>query len=156
MSDQEIIFPNNVIDTISSRQVMGMKKCELRRDFYLIQYQILHTNIRRIVRQTVRRINNEILGEWSWVPGLMKKIIFNSCLWNKNLIFECWRYLSHVNEVNKREILIIMRSWDITIISSSNYDKLIYMNPLTEWQFQNTSQQDQMYTSPECKFSLSK
>ena len=63
MSDQEIIFPNNIIDTISSRQVMGMKKCELRRDFYLIQYQILRTNIRRIVRQTVRRINNEILGE---------------------------------------------------------------------------------------------
>ena len=27
------------------------------------------------------------------------------------------------------------RSWDITIISSSNYDKLIYTNPLTEWQF---------------------
>ena len=63
MSDQEIIFPNNIIDTISSRQVMGMKKCKLRRDFYLIQYQILRTNIRRIVRQTVRRINNEILGE---------------------------------------------------------------------------------------------
>ena len=33
------------------------------RDYYLIQYQILRTNIIRIVLQTVRRITNKIL-EW--------------------------------------------------------------------------------------------
>ena len=31
-------------------------------DYYLIQYQILQTNITRTVWQTVRRITNEILG----------------------------------------------------------------------------------------------
>ena len=31
-------------------------------DFYLIQYQVLRTNTRRIVWQAVRRITNEILG----------------------------------------------------------------------------------------------
>ena len=31
-------------------------------DYKLIQYQILQTNITRIVWQTVRRITNEILG----------------------------------------------------------------------------------------------
>ena len=31
-------------------------------DYKLIQYQILQTNITRIVWQTIRRITNEILG----------------------------------------------------------------------------------------------
>ena len=31
-------------------------------DYYLMQYQILQTNIMRIIWQTVRRIPNEILG----------------------------------------------------------------------------------------------
>lgn len=38
---------------------------------WLIQYQILTTKIIRIVRQTVRRISNEILG----VKGLRRTIV---------------------------------------------------------------------------------
>ena len=47
--------------------------CDIR-DYKLIQYQIIQTNIRRTVWQTVRRITNEILG----VKGL-KDITHKSC-----------------------------------------------------------------------------
>ena len=39
-------------------------------DYWLIQYQILQTNITRTIWQTVRRITNEILG----VKGLKENI----------------------------------------------------------------------------------
>ena len=58
--DQDRISPHN-INTISSRQVMRKKKYQLG-DYFLIQYQILQTNIARIIHQTVGRIANEILG----------------------------------------------------------------------------------------------
>ena len=41
---------------------MRIKKKFQLRNYWLIQYQILWTNIRTIVRQTVRRITNEIVG----------------------------------------------------------------------------------------------
>ena len=65
-SDQDRISPYN-INTISSRQVMRIKKNISYGDYELIQYQILQTNIMRTVWQTVRRITDEILG----VKGLM-------------------------------------------------------------------------------------
>ena len=37
----------------------------------MIQFQILNTNITRTIRQTVRRITNEILG----VEGLFKQVL---------------------------------------------------------------------------------
>ena len=58
MSDQDRISPYN-INTIS-RQVMRIKKKYQLEDYKLIQYQILKTNMIRIVSQTVRRITNEI------------------------------------------------------------------------------------------------
>ena len=69
MSDQDRVSTYN-INTISCRQVMGIKKIINEgikekyqvRDYKLIQYQILQTNITRTVRQIVRRITNEILG----------------------------------------------------------------------------------------------
>ena len=42
----------------------------LIRDYYLIHYQIPQTNFRSTIRQTVRRIVNEILG----VKGLQVKV----------------------------------------------------------------------------------
>ena len=42
----------------------------LIRDYYLIHYQIPQTNFRSNIRQTVRRIVNEILG----VKGLTVKV----------------------------------------------------------------------------------
>ena len=60
-SDQDRISPYN-INTISSRQVMRIKKNINLGDYKLIQYQILQTNITRTVWQTVGRITNEILG----------------------------------------------------------------------------------------------
>ena len=59
MSDQDRISPYN-INTISNRQVMRIKKKYQLGDYKLIQYQILKTNMIRIVSQTVRRITNEI------------------------------------------------------------------------------------------------
>ena len=41
---------------------MRMKKKYQSGDYWLIQFQILQTNITKIVWQTVRRITNEILG----------------------------------------------------------------------------------------------
>ena len=62
MGDQDRISLY-IISTISSRQVMIIKKNEYQLgDYKLIQYQILQTNITRTVWQTVRRITNEILG----------------------------------------------------------------------------------------------
>ena len=61
MSDQERISPYN-INAISTRLVSKIKKKSYLGDYRLIQYQILQTNIRRTIWQTVRRINNEILG----------------------------------------------------------------------------------------------
>ena len=58
-SDQDRISPYN-INTISNRQVMRIKKKYQLEDYKLIQYQILKTNMIRIVSQTVRRITNEI------------------------------------------------------------------------------------------------
>ena len=61
MSVQDRISPYN-IDTISSKQVMRIKKKYQLQDYKLIQYQIPQTNIRRTVWQTERRITHEILG----------------------------------------------------------------------------------------------
>ena len=49
------------------------------RDYLLIQYQILQTNIMRIIWQTVRRIANEILGVKGW-KGNMNQNCSNSPL----------------------------------------------------------------------------
>ena len=57
---QDRISPYN-INTISSRQVMRKKEKYQLGDYFLIQYQILQTNIVRIIYQTVGRIANEIL-----------------------------------------------------------------------------------------------
>ena len=70
MDDQDRISPYNIC-TISSRQVMRLKKISVR-GLYLVQYQIPQTNVTRTVWQTVRRITNEILG----VKGLSQQ----SCL----------------------------------------------------------------------------
>ena len=61
MSDQDRISPDN-ISAISSSQVMRIKKNakKTKKRFYLIQYQILQTNIMTIVWQTVRRITIKI------------------------------------------------------------------------------------------------
>ena len=60
IGDQDRISPYH-IKTISTRQVIRIKKKYQLRDWLLIQYQILQTNIIEIVWQTVRRINNGIL-----------------------------------------------------------------------------------------------
>ena len=62
MSDQDRISPYNIKQTSDENE----EKYQLG-DYKLIQYQILQINITRVVRQTVRRITNEILG----VKGLI-------------------------------------------------------------------------------------
>ena len=66
MIDQDEISPYN-INTISSRQGM-----ELEENNNFIQYQILQTNIIRVVWQTVRRIAYVILQvkELSYMRGI--------------------------------------------------------------------------------------
>ena len=62
MNDQYRISPYN-INSISSIQVMRIIKEKYQLGYYkLIQSQILQTYITRTEWQTVRRINNEILG----------------------------------------------------------------------------------------------
>ena len=62
MRNQDGISPYNINTKISSKQVMRIKKNVNWGNYQLIQYQILQTNIIRIVWQTVRRITNKILG----------------------------------------------------------------------------------------------
>ena len=66
--DQDRISSHN-INTISSRQVMRIKKIYQLWDCCLIQHQILQSNIIRIVCQAIRRINNEIIR----MKGIKKK-----------------------------------------------------------------------------------
>ena len=61
MSVWDRISPYN-IDTISSKQVMRIKKKYQLQDYKLIQYQILQTNIIRTVWQTEGRISSWDLG----------------------------------------------------------------------------------------------
>ena len=60
VSDQDRISPHN-INTILRRKEMRIKKHQSG-DSKFIQYQILRTNLIRIVWQIIRRITNEILG----------------------------------------------------------------------------------------------
>ena len=61
MSDQDRISLYN-INTIIGRQAMRIKKKTKLDGNLLIQYQILRTNIARIILQIVGRISNEMLG----------------------------------------------------------------------------------------------
>ena len=71
MSDQDIIYPY-IIDTTSIQGMRIKKNNNNLEDCWLIQNQILQTQIIRIVWQTVRRITNEILG----VQGLRRVQLF--------------------------------------------------------------------------------
>ena len=68
MRNQDGISPYNIklYNNIKQTSDENKEKCKLG-DYQLIQYQILQTNIIRIVWQTVRRITNKILG----VKGLI-------------------------------------------------------------------------------------
>ena len=56
MSDQDRIYPDNIKQTSDENK----EKYQLG-DYQLIQYQMLRTNITRLICQTVRRITNEIV-----------------------------------------------------------------------------------------------
>ena len=59
MPDQDRISPYNIKGKSDERKV---KNQFFLWDYQLIQYQIIQSNIMRIVWPTVRRITNEILG----------------------------------------------------------------------------------------------
>ena len=62
MSDKDrISLYNNYQHNIKQTSNEKKEKSSLG-DYWLIQYQILQTNITRTIWQTVRRITNEILG----------------------------------------------------------------------------------------------
>ena len=70
MSDQDIIS-TYIIDTTNIQGMRIKKNINNLEDCWLIQNQILQTQIIRIVWQTVRRITNEILG----VQGVKKSSV---------------------------------------------------------------------------------
>ena len=76
MSDQDIIYPY-IIDTTSIQGMRIKKNINNLEDRWLIQNQILKTQIIRIVWQTVRRITNEILG----VQGVKKSSVILNSIW---------------------------------------------------------------------------
>ena len=71
MSDQDIISPY-IIDTTSIQWMRIKKNINNLEDCWLIQNQILQTQIIKIIWQAVRRITNEILG----VQGLRRVQLF--------------------------------------------------------------------------------
>ena len=131
MSVRDRISPYN-IDTISSKQVMRIKKIYQLQDYKLIQYQILQTNIIRTEWQTERRITHEILGVKGWIhcrlvllslkfiyEGLFTAIGFSNChlsVWNLSLapcIFtsmRCWKILC-VFETYSRVCILFQRTF---------------------------------------------
>ena len=85
IGDQGRISPYH-IKTISTRQVIRIKKKYQLGNWLLIQYQILQTNIIEIVWQTVRRINNGILDH---VLDCLEKSLYPNQTFNylcKNII----------------------------------------------------------------------
>ena len=58
----ESIKPWNLLNPLTPVSDQDRTSPYQLRDYLLIQYQILQTNIMRIIWQTVRRITNEILG----------------------------------------------------------------------------------------------
>ena len=71
MSDQDIISPY-IIDTTNIQWMRIKKNINNLEDCWLIQNQILQTQIIKIIWQAVRRITNEILG----VKGLRRVQLF--------------------------------------------------------------------------------
>ena len=57
-----VIWSRHATRSLSNQTSDENKEKSYLGDYRLIQYQILQTNIRRTIWQTVRRINNEILG----------------------------------------------------------------------------------------------
>ena len=76
MSDQDIIS-TYIIDTTNIQGMRIKKNINNLEDCWLIQNQILQTQIIRIVWQTVRRITNEILG----VQGVKKSSVILNSIW---------------------------------------------------------------------------
>ena len=68
MSDQDRIYLYNIYK-IKKTSDENQEKYQLG-DYKLIQYQILSSDIRRIIQQTVRRITYKILG----VRGLSRHV----------------------------------------------------------------------------------
>ena len=67
---------------------MKIRKKHQLGDYYLIQYQLLGDNIIRIVRKTVRRIINEIMGEngLNYIDDLSRYTVHKSQFrWNERL-----------------------------------------------------------------------
>ena len=110
------------------------EKCQLL-DYYIIWYQILQTNIMRIISQTVKRISSKILG----VNGLMSVI---QVLWCKlgefgfgstnnpliDFFFFSWHYLSawyHVDTVRRNSVLVSHGSLSV------NRDCELFLNSQT-------------------------
>ena len=71
MTKTEFLPTTYTISTISSRKLIRIKK----NISWLIQYQILQTNITGTVWQTVRRITNEIMGD----KGLIRSLVVSVC-----------------------------------------------------------------------------
>ena len=78
IGDQDRISPYH-IKTISTRQVIRIKKRYQLGNWLLIQYQILQTNIIEIVWQTVRRITDGILDH---VLDCLEKSLYPSQTFN--------------------------------------------------------------------------
>ena len=105
----------------------------------LIRYQILQTNIMRIISQTVRRITNEILG----VKGLLyncydvsqESLVLDQPIITQ-LTFFFSHYLSawyHVDTVRRNSVLVTLGSLKVnrdcdTIPQLSNYSTKYFLH----------------------------
>ena len=117
------------------------EKCQLL-DYYFIWYQILQTNIMRIISQTVKRISSKILG----VNGLMSVI---QVLWCKlgefgfgstnNPLIDLFSFSHHlwawyhVDTVRRNSILVTHGSLSVnrdcdTIPKLSNYSAKYFLH----------------------------
>ena len=128
-SNQDRISSYNT-DTISSRWGVGIKRKYPWGDYWLIQYQILQTNIIIVKWQMVRRITNEITVKVLMESSFIKALLLPKCSWGESSSL-WWKATIHSNNLysvtrlggNKTKL----RHWKLKLLQTilKNFDEIV-------------------------------
>ena len=128
-SNQDRISSYNT-NTISSRQGIGIKRKYPWGDYWLIQYQILQTNIIIVKWQMVRRITNEIIVKVLKESSFVKALLLPKCSRGESSSL-WWKATIHSNNLysvtrlggNKTKL----RHWKLKLLQTilKNFDEIV-------------------------------
>ena len=128
-SNQDKISSYNT-DTISSRQGIGIKRKYPWGDYWLIQYQILQTNIILVEWQMVRRITNEIIVKVLKESSFVKALLLPKCSWGESSSL-WWKATVHSNNLYSvtrlRGDKTKLRHWKLKLLQTilKNFDEIV-------------------------------